>query len=81
MKIILKNGNFPMAVLGHHSGVPQGSGLGPPLFILYIAPLEDLIRAHSLMFYADDAQVYIITNPADVPASVSNLRKCLSSDE
>ena len=58
-------------------GVPQGSVLGPLLFTLYIAPLEDLVRAHSLMFYADDSQVYIIMNPADVPVSLSNLRKCL----
>ena len=58
-------------------GVPKGSALGPLLFTLHIAPLEDLIRAHSLMFYADDSQVYTIMNPADVPASLSNLRKCL----
>ena len=45
-------------------GMPQGSVCGPICFILYTAPLEDIIQAHSLscMKYADDSQQYISLN-------------------
>ena len=59
-------------------GAPQGSVLGPILFTLYTAPLEDIFNDHDLdsMLYADDTQLYVI---CDKPSkSILKIKTCLN---
>ena len=48
-------------------GVPQGSVLGPILFLLYTQPLSDILSRHSVLhdMFADDTEA--------VPANLASL--------
>ena len=66
------------------TGMPQGSVLGPLLFVLFISPVAnvinpDLSETTNLMFfhqYADDTQQYIGTNASTLVHQVASIESC-----
>ena len=61
-------------------GVPQGFVLGPSLFSLYVAPIEDIVDSYGLTcaVYADEfTQLYISIDKSQLQCGIANLQKCI----
>ena len=63
-------------------GVPQGSCLGPLLFVLYVSKLFEIVEHHlpDVHAYADDSQLYVSFKPdlENQSAAIEAMQKCIS---
>ena len=79
----VKVGSSESSLVTLKCGVPQGSVLGPILFILYTTPLGQICRKHGIHYhlYADDSQLYMTFKPSK-PGSkeicIQQLEGCIS---
>ena len=59
--------------------VPQGSVLGPLLFVLYVADLVNVVEKHGLRLYAyaDDSRLTLHFRRDELAASMERLERCI----
>ena len=90
IKSYLENRSFTVCINGKHSsidillyGVPQGSILGPILFILYTKELSSIVEKYGikLKLYADDSTLYLklnsTSNSTETESAIIYVQNCL----
>jgi len=83
----LADRHFIVSASGHKSstfllscGVPQGSVLGPILFIMYTTPFSSLLSNTGINhhLYADDTQLFISFSPSSYPTNIIQLQSVIA---
>ena len=76
---VIKIGNVRSEPRKLLCGVPQGSVVGPQIFSLYVAPIEDIVGRYQIdgMYYADDTQLYVDFNRYSAETSLHQLEMCV----
>ena len=70
----MKSEPFPLLY-----GVPQGSVLGPILFVLYPKPLDNIFDCHSVCHhsFADDTQMQNSSSLDQLDTAISAMQECV----
>ena len=76
---VLYGGDTTSAVLVEYE-VPQGSVLGPLLFVLYTSDVPRVVNECGLLsvVYADDTQIYIQVKQRDIPVAKVRVEDCIA---
>ena len=71
--------NHCSAFVPVHSGLPQGSVLGPIIFTMYIKPLSAIIDSHSITHHslADDIQIQMSAPPDRISELLHSMQSCI----